>query len=66
MMGKEWDGYDAAMEQTNSFNYEPAKFARGIVGPVYCWRCHRELACAPLGYCFYCDELECLVAYWGA
>ena len=28
MTGGDWDGYDAAMEQTTSFNYEPPLFVR--------------------------------------
>jgi hypothetical protein len=61
------DGYDAAMEQTNSFNYEPPMFeriyARGK--EIYCWRCHRELAPQNFYFCIDCDQ-ECFPTYWGA
>jgi hypothetical protein len=63
MMDDYEDGYEAAMEQTNSFNYEPPVFNREI----YCWRCHRELSPEFGYYCFDCMQ-DCWATpgYWGA
>ena len=73
------EAYDAAMEQTNSFNYEPPAFKRpehieaylqwtaesGDIEEVYCWRCHRQLNPNEFYYCFDCAQ-ECFPNYWGA
>jgi hypothetical protein len=60
------EGYDAAMEQTNSFNYEPSMFVRDEQSEdIYCWRCHRQLAKKNYCFCIDCNE-EVFPTYWGA
>jgi hypothetical protein len=69
IMNRYEDGYEATMEQTNSFNWEPPLFVRdGMEIPrreVRCWRCHKHLTEEFSYYCVDC-EMEAKFGYWGA
>jgi hypothetical protein len=63
-MTSDWDAYEAAMEATNSFNWDPPLFVRHVREEIYCWRCNRALNANEFYYCSDCGQ-ECW-AYWGA
>jgi hypothetical protein len=64
------EGYEAAMEATNSFNWEPPLFNRlraatmAFTEDIYCWHCHKALNADEWWYCFDCEQ-ECW-AGWGS
>jgi hypothetical protein len=64
--GEEFYGYEVAMEETNSFNWQPPEFKRDpyVAEDIYCCHCHRMLNASEFYYCFDCRE-ECW-AGWGS